>query len=98
MAIRIPPKFGFKVAQEDKPRLSVLERLKAWSKELEDDRTQIKPHLGDLFGYYGHTSLIFFPDSELGRFGVWQYCKNENHFDPYLLEKYDKIGQILTRI
>ena len=98
MAIRIPPKFGFKVESDNHHRLSVSERLKAWSKKLDDDRTNIKPHLGELFQYYRHDCIIFLPDDNLGRFGVMVYCRNENYYDRNLFDKYHQVGQILVRI
>ena len=98
MAIQIPPKFGFKVEPDNYHRLSVSERLKAWSKELDDDRTNIKPHLGSLFQYYRDKCLIFMPDKEFGRFGVMVYCRSEHHYDQNLLEKYDQVGEILVGI
>ena len=97
MAIRIPPKFGFKV-QDNQPRVSVSERLKAWSKKLDDDRTTIKPHLGELFGLYRHYCTLFLP-GDLSEFGVMYYCGDGYGIsDENRDEDYERVGQILARI
>ena len=73
MAIRIPPKFGFKVEPEKKPRISASQRLKAFSETLDYNHKYIKPHIGELFGLYRHYCTIFLP-GELSEFGVMYYC------------------------
>ncbi|ERT08709.1 hypothetical protein M595_1224 [Lyngbya aestuarii BL J] len=98
MTIRIPSKFGLKVKPDNKPRLSISERLKARSKKYNDDCTNIKPHLGNLFQYYRHDCTIFLPDKNLGRFGVMVYCCRTDYYDRDLFEKYEQVGQILAQI
>ena len=82
----------------DGNRQAASSRLEALSKKYNDDRVNIKPHLGNLFQYYRHDCTIFLPDENLGRFGVMVYCCCTDYYDRDLFEKYEQVGQILAQI